>query len=281
MRTVKMTTTEKEQKNMSKPFGFYAPDFTAKLVLALVKTGLGAGRVKSVFAHWWQKKYNTRPVDLVYQGLKFRLYPHDNTIDRKILFSRKLREKKELSYLQDLLDDGGVLLDIGANMGYYTLFGVRFGAGKVIAIEANPVMAARLKENIAFNSFQDTVRVFTVGVGDQKGVMTLTVSDQDMGSSSMVNKDISGKDVEVAIETLPSVLAEAGVEKVDALKIDVEGMEDRVLFPYLRGLPQDSLPKIIIMEDNRKFWKEDVIDWLLSNGYHTACQTNSNLVLKR
>lgn len=276
-----MTITKKEQKDMSKPFGFYAPDFTAKLVLALVKTGLGAGRVKSVFAHWWQKKYKMRPVDLVYQGLKFRLYPHDNTIDRKILFSRKLREKKELSYMKDVLGEGGVLLDIGANMGYYTLFGVRSGANKVIAIEANPVMSERLNENIALNGFQDTVRVFTVGVGDQKGVMTLTVSDQDMGSSSMVNKEISGKEVEVAIETLPDILAQASVEKINALKIDVEGMEDRVLFPYLRGLSQDDLPRIIIMEDNRKFWKEDVIEWLLSHGYHTACQTKSNLVLKR
>ena len=67
-----------------------------------------------------------------------------------------------------------------------------------------------------------------------------------------------------------SVLAEAGITAIDALKIDVEGAEDIVLAPFLRDAPQSLLPRLILIEDTRGFWGLDLFALLARRGYTEA-----------
>ena len=90
------------------------------LVRVAVRLGLGRGRLKQMFAKAWQVTVGTGPVDVVYHGIKLRLFPVGNTIESKILFSSRRREGKELDALATVLSGGGVFLDIGANIGYFT-----------------------------------------------------------------------------------------------------------------------------------------------------------------
>ena len=121
----------------------YQPLGFSRLILTLAKLGFGRGRMKLLFAQLWGRLNRSRSVDIRYYGLKFRLKPRDNTIDSKMLFGSKRREETELKMISHYLDDGGVFVDIGANIGYYTLNAALLGAEKVIAIEQIPKIVAR------------------------------------------------------------------------------------------------------------------------------------------
>ena len=104
-----------------KTFGSMEPSFIGKFLLLLVSFGLGRGKLKGYFSKAWRKLRLSSPVDIVYNGLKFRLFVHGNTIETKMLFSSRIREKLELNALKNFLPKDGVFIDVGANVGYYSL----------------------------------------------------------------------------------------------------------------------------------------------------------------
>jgi len=69
------------------------------------------------------------------------------------------------------------------------------------------------------------------------------------------------------------------LSRIDAIKLDVEGAEDRILVPYLTQAPRALLPRFLIIEDNRSVWKEDLVGLLERTGYVTEATANANLVL--
>ena len=164
-------------------FGTFAPTGVSRLILGLAKMGLGRGRLKLLFSQLWNWINGDKPVDLIYQNLKLRLQPRQNTIESKIMFSAKQREGAELALIKRHLTDGGVFVDIGSNIGYYALNVALMSAGKVIAIEPNPTVLARLRDNMALNDLQSKITVHDVAIGATKGIAHLTISDNDFGSS--------------------------------------------------------------------------------------------------
>jgi len=127
--------------------------------------GFGRGRLKLLFSQLWNRINGDKPVDLIYQNLKLRLQPRQNTIESKIMFSAKQREGAELALIKRHLADGGVFVDIGSNIGYYALNVALMSAGKIIAIEPNPPVLARLRDNIALNDLQSKITVHDVAIG--------------------------------------------------------------------------------------------------------------------
>ena len=66
------------------------------------------------------------------------------------------------------------------------------------------------------------------------------------------------------------------------IKIDIEGMEDRVLFPYFKNIAKAKYPKLIVMEDSiNKQWERDILSWLLANGYHAIARTRGKIIPER
>lgn len=196
------------------------------------------------------------------------------------MFSSKQREEAELNMIRSYLSDGGTFVDIGANIGYYALNAARLGAQKVIAIEPNPKMLARLTDNIILNNFSSKITVRDVAVGAKKGVAKLTISDNDFGSSSIVDQSVGTNFISVPIMPLFDILKEEGTVIANIIKIDIEGMEDLALFPYFETIAPKNFPKLIVMEDgiNTK-WKRDILSWLLTNGYYRAERTRGNVML--
>jgi FkbM family methyltransferase len=267
----------------SKDFGYYAPNPRQKLILGLVKTGFGRGRLKSYF----QKKFiseseRSSPVDICYHNLKLRLIPGTNITDDRILFSSKLREKRELLHLKQAIKQGQkTFIDIGANVGYYALNAAKFGANKVIAIEPNPATYDRLRQNISLNNFQNIITPLQVGLGAEPGSMTLHVIEDSLGGSSMkAGNGKATKQVNVEILPLTTMLADQAITKADIIKIDIEGLEDKVLFPYFKSIKDDQYPSMIIIEDNSDEWDDNILQWLLDNGYKIAEETRGNFILK-
>ena len=88
--------------------------------------------------------------------------------------------------------------------------------------------------------------------------------------------------VRVPALTLQQILADAGVAKVYALKIDVEGFEDRVLTGFFAQAPQTLWPRAVVIEHlSRNEWQQDCIDDMVARGYREERKTRSNTLLAR
>ena len=265
-----------------KTFGSMEPSFIGKFLLLLVSVGLGRGKLKGYFSKAWCKLRLSSPVDIVYNGLKFRLFVHGNTIETKMLFSSRIREKLELNALTNFLPKDGVFIDVGANVGYYSLHIAHNTECRVIAIEPNPKLVKRLKHNATFNGLQDKIEIWKVALGDHSGIARLYLGITDLGSSSIINPERAGAFIDVKIRPLIDLLTSNAVSRIDALKIDVEGVEDKVLKPFFEMAHQSFYPGMLIIEDSSKAsWEWDVIDWMLSNGYEVTGKSRGNVILKR
>ncbi|MFA6288647.1 MAG: FkbM family methyltransferase [Opitutaceae bacterium] len=269
-----MTSTE------TRTWGEFKPTGNAALLRLPVQAGLSCGVLHKWITRAWLRHFGRGPVDIDYYGLKLRVIPDKNMTDQKLLLRSGLRDKAELNFINRHVPAKGVFLDIGANIGYYSLSAARLGFARIVSIEPNPRLIPRLRFNASTNNLDERLRLVPVGVSDQPGELFLH-SPGDMGSGTITTTAAEG-DVAVKVETLANILADAGVERVDAFKIDVEGHEDKALLPWLRVLPDDKLPTAGILEFvHQSHWKEDVIAYLLGRGYRIGMKTRSNVIVVR
>jgi FkbM family methyltransferase len=261
-------------------FGYYSPKGLIKVFYIVIKIGIGFGKLKKIYAKILTRINKKNPIDIIYHGVKFRLYPHNNTIESKIFVSSRLREGKELDVISGFIKNGGTFLDIGANIGYYSLMAANLGATKIIGVEPNPIVLDRFKANIKFNGFERQIKTFQIGIGEKQGALDLRLSQADMGGSSILNTTLNSDKIKIKIIPLSELLKKQGVTKVDVLKIDIEGFEDKALFPYFETLDKKHYPRLIIMEDSsQKDWNGNILEWLLSNGYRVLARTRGNIII--
>lgn len=262
-------------------FGLYKPSMVSSFILFLVRMGFGRGKLKGLYSNIIKKSNQKEYLDIFYNGLKLRLSPFGNTIESKILLSSKIREEIELNEVKKVVRNRGVFIDVGANIGYYSLFAAKFGAKKIISFEPNPTLSNRFKENIEFNQFQEIITVFEYALGDKRGNARLNLNKNDLGSSSLLKNNLSTDFINVEVYSLIEILETKGIKQIDALKIDVEGFEDKIMKPFFESSNQKLYPKIVIIEDSgQDQWEWNVISWMLQNGYKFVNRSKSNLILK-
>lgn len=261
-------------------FGAHRPSGVNRLILFLVRMGFGRGKLKRVFSRAWQASSPDTPVDFAYHGLRLRLRPVGNTIESKILFSSRLREAEELAFIRQYLTGGGCFVDIGANVGYYALMAAHAGATQVLAAEPNPELVDRFAANITLNGHDQQITILPVAIGAADDTARLHLKQGDTGGSSIVRNVAADGAIDVPVRPLAALLAEHGVTAVDAMKIDVEGMEDRALAPFLIPVNSALFPRLLIIETvNRDDWEVDVLQRLAECGYVTIAETRGNSVL--
>lgn len=221
-------------------------------------------------------------IDAEIHKLRFRLYMRDNVSERKYLFLPQFFDAEERELLWRSLGPGDSFADVGANAGIYTLWAARAVGekGRVAAIEPNPVMIERLRCNIAFNGFEDRVTVVEGGVSDSEGHFDLMLDESNLGGSSLALKR-SEASIRVRCAPLGVMMSAGLVLQPRAIKIDIEGAEDRVLLPYLRETPEVSLPQLIILENSAKDWVQDLPAALVRAGYWCIRKTRMNLIYRR
>jgi FkbM family methyltransferase len=127
--------------------------------------------------------------------------------------------------------------------------------------------------------------VLPIAISDREGAVELILDGNDSGGTHIDKPDARGGkeavSVTVPCRTLLAILAESGVAKIDALKIDVEGAEDLVLVPFLRDAPRELWPALILIEDTRGFWQTDVFALLEQHGYTVAARNRQNVAYRR
>ena len=153
----------------------------------------------------------------------------------KIGFSTLLKgpfERAELEYIGMELDPGDVALDVGANIGIYSVaMGRAVGEeGRVLAFEPFPENIERLRSNLAINQLS-AVQIFELALTDHEGEVNLYLSGDSAYPSTVQVKEgmANGRQLVVKTTCLDTVWKEAGNPRVKIIKIDVEGAEVDVL----------------------------------------------------
>ena len=257
---------------------YQAPSSTRKLQL-LAQWGLSRGIIKKQVLKRWQTILYHQLVDFERDGIKYRLDISNNVTDRRILTSSKEYDGRELAALLKA-SSGGVFVDIGANIGYYSLVAASRGARQVFAFEPNPPTLERLNFNVSANALNERITILPVGVGEN-GSFEL-YSSGDLGSASLLPQE-NYESVRIQVRPLLEVLSEHGVDSIGGLKIDIEGMEDRALIPFFKEAPETFWPKCIVLEHcNEEDWEINIIDFLIKeSGYELKFSTRGNTVLSR
>jgi FkbM family methyltransferase len=264
------------------PFGAFAPNAAQAAVIRVAqRSRLKRGAFRPMMSRL-VNLFRAGPVDVQYQGASFRLYHQFSATERGALFNPEYN-LKELDFLRSHTPTGGVFVDVGANVGTYAMVLARHvGAeGKVIAIEPHPVTHARLAFNRTASGFTQAILV-AAAAGASDGELMIETDGDNLGASHVATGKASALAVKVPALRLQRILQDAGVTKVDALKIDVEGFEDRVLTAFFQDTPKALWPRAVVIEHlSHKQWLEDCIGDMLSRGYSPAGRTRSNTLLLR
>jgi FkbM family methyltransferase len=277
------------------PYGSRAPGALDRAVLAATRAmpanWLGL-RLAIMFRRTTMRRLGLGGLDTALWGMHLRLYPRRNGCEKNALFTPQMFDVFELGVLADAIDArlaaGGTFtfIDIGANVGLYSLFVAARGGdrARILAIEPQPGILDRLRFNLAANPGAK-VDVLPIALSDRDGVAELVLDADDSGGTHLdkrtATRGAGGRVVTVPCKTLVAALAEAGIAAIDALKIDVEGAEDLVLAPFLRDAPQHLLPKLVLIEDTRGFWQTDVFALLEGRGYTASARSKQNVVFRR
>jgi FkbM family methyltransferase len=226
------------------------------------------------------------PFDIEHQGMKFRLYPAENYCDR-VLFGRSVMpENAEHQALLPLLTPGMVFVDIGANVGSYSVFVGKHlqGEAKLVALEPHPRTFQKLLFNLKANNLP-TSHVMNCGVGAAVDELDLwSDGGSNIGHTSMLKEGTANPQVSVRVQVRPliDVLRQHEINSIDVLKIDIEGFEDRALAPFFDVAKEELLPKHILLETaHQKLWERNLLNMLSDRGYKTRFSTDENLLLSK
>jgi FkbM family methyltransferase len=154
--------------------------------------------------------------------------------------------------LAKLITPGMVVIDVGANFGYYSVLAAScvWPNGKVIAIEPNPPVAAVMDKTIQLNGFQNIVRLEKVAAGaTDVGVCHLYVPFSEPKNASIVEAGShfpGGETISVPMRTIDSLCRD--MDRVDLVKIDAEGAETGIIQGMLETI--ERFKPIIALEFN-------------------------------
>jgi FkbM family methyltransferase len=271
------------------PWGAHLLDAQDRAVLALTR-GLPANwlgqRLAILFRKLTMRRIGEGCIDTTLWDMRLRLYPRRNGCEKNALFTPQMFDTLERHLLAEAVqrkgDGGFTFVDIGANVGLYSLYLASCGNVRTLAIEPQPGILERLKFHVAVNPSAN-IEVMPIALSDREGLATLVINDSDSGGTHIDKHDgrqDAGERIEVPCRPLTAVLAEAGIVSIDALKIDVEGAEDIVLAPFLRDAPQSLLPHLILIEDTRDVWGVDLFALLAARGYTETERSRQNVALR-
>jgi FkbM family methyltransferase len=192
-------------------------------------------------------------------------------------------ESDDIKKCLQFLKKDAVFLDIGANIGFYSLSAAKHGA-KVYAIEPNAQAYSQLKNNIQLNPDLN-IQAFNFACADRDGEVSFTVA-VDAAYSSMHDTAYDWQDwkiqkseqVTVPAKKVDTLIDELAIDTIDYCKIDVEGGELSVLKGAVNTLSQNKIKALQIEIDSATYHgagyqPQDLVEFLKSFGYQTDVQS--------
>ena len=179
----------------------------------------------------------------------------------------------------DRLDKDSLLMDVGANIGLYSIYAAKKNIRRVIAIEPESQNFGILNKNIYINNLSEKITALNIGFSDKDGLEDLFIpmfmtgaALNNLGSSEDFNKDKFKADFKQSVITysIDSFLEKFPEHFPSHLKIDVDGIESKIIKGANKTLDNKKLKEVII-ELNEDL-KEDleVIKILKSKGFELS-----------
>ncbi len=252
--------------------GRFAPTKTQKWIIEFIRRfGFGNGALRKYGARLLEL-LDAGSIDYDYFGLTLRFGSLADGSTRHMLLSPNWSERKERSFIEARLPTNGVFFDIGAHTGLYAFFVAGLQPEcTVIGVEPVHEHAALLNFNARSNGLKRVV-IEEVALSDREGISAFNSDTESMvfGSQS----------VHVRTTTLQRLATDHGIETIDCMKIDVEGMEDRILMPFFRSVARSLWPKALIIEHAcSSHWNEDCLAFAKANGYREQTRNRLNALL--
>lgn len=174
--------------------------------------------------------FGLHPVIRAHGFSRLRMFPTlgDYGIAKGVFLLRENYELSVRTMIDSQLSPGGVAIDIGANMGLWTLrMAERVGkSGRVIAFEPGPTTQNRLRDNIALSGHKVELHGFALGANAGELVLN---TPGDSGSATLGTLDEPSSAHRVQVKKLDTVWRDSGCPQVSLVKMDVEGAEPMVL----------------------------------------------------
>jgi len=215
-----------------------------------------------------KKKRQKNSGDLIVDvnGYKLAVIPGDLGISSELMMF-KTHEPLTTKLLSKELKKGMICLDIGGNIGYYTLLesNIVGESGKVIAIEPSPPNFQHLKKNLEIQDAEN-VDAYNFAAGDVDGNVNFLVYQESNGSFTIPDgetTDLPGELIKVPAKRMDTFLDELKINHVDFVRMDVEGYESHII-QGMKNTIKKSKPMFQIevhtpllgKEGTKKFLKE-------------------------
>lgn len=187
---------------------------------------------------------------------RLRCYPH-SMIASAVLYCG-FNEHQDMHFANDFLADGDVFIDVGANIGVYSLLAAATPGVEIFAFEPSADAQTRARENISLNGFNDRIHLIGAAAGAAQGVGHLTVGQDAM--NRLLEEPAPGAET-VEVVTVDSAIPDSKWGRVSLVKIDVEGGEGGVI-EGAASLIKRARPALIVEAGS-----EETIQLLLGDEY--------------
>lgn len=225
------------------PYGSFAPNGTQRLLIALARAtilrrGAFRGPMTRLILALGKGK-----LDIRFRGAAFRLQGERNLIEYGLLLVPEYN-RRDIDFLLEGAPEKACFVDLGCNIGLYSLpLAAARPKGRVLSVDANPKMIAQIGWNAAAGG-QTNLTFVHAAVSDREGSAYLVIRKDDVAIVAVEESEGGA----MPVRTLASIVSAAGLTRIDGLKIDIEGHEDRALVPFLDGCPRELLPRRIVIE---------------------------------
>ena len=262
-------------------FGFYKPNTLVSIIIFITR---------SIGSTWLSKRiifllrriaiiFSKNCIDTTLFNSNLRMYTKGNVSEKRALFSPQIFEEEERNFIAEKAEDNSIFIDIGANIGLYS-FSIantykKYKNTKIYSIEPHPDLFKRLSFNVSLNK-DIPIYPREIALMDKSGQFNLSTPEENLGQGVISKK---GKNL-VTAKNLLGFINDEGIKKISAMKIDVEGNEEKIIIPFLKDANDEQLPTIIVIENNQELWKNDLIKLLEEKGYIIQKKTRMNYILK-
>lgn len=204
----------------------------------------------------------------IFSGLKICLDPRDVALVPHLAIDGIWEESMTKAWLSQLAPNQ-VVMDIGANFGYYGLLAAQqvYSKGqKTIFFEANPDLIDYIKRTLSINGLHEFCVVENLAIADKKGNANLTILDDFIACSTLhteahLDKYLHGKmpistakTVQVSTVTIDEYCLEKNISKVDLVKLDIEGFEENA-YQGMKNTIATSPNLIVFLEFTAKSYE--------------------------
>ena len=209
------------------------------------------------FSFWYLKNCITqnklRPFTVDEEGIwfktKYGFSVYSNLVDRILeLDVNPDWETMESFFIENNVKQGTIFIDVGANIGYYSMLVASLGLSEVIAIEPSPRTYKDLKRNIEHNLMERNIKPFNIAIGSKDETCQFVTSLGPKDHIKPTNqKDYGVETVPTQVTTLDNLVQNIAKGKnVDFIKVDIEGAE----FEFLKGAEKtiQQCKPILLME---------------------------------